>query len=436
MHRDRPLRILVVSPLFAPLANTEAICGGKVALHLVNAGVDLAVCAMDDPKYSRDHSSLWQPLSGLTTFIPTHGRFRKLWSAPLALRYRTLEWSRWVGATIRTAASLHAREPFDLLYTRSLHNIGHIVGYWLARRWNIPWIANFNDPWDLEGTQLPPHRRGERERSIRTRLSDSWLRRIAATANLATFPCSRLRDYHCGLGVPREKSVVIPHIGHSVGAPPDSSTVFRLVHAGTLGAGDCTRAHASASLLRAIRAFLDRREQARRMFQLLLVGPTDNTTMALVHTLELDAYVVSTGRVDYLQSLQRIKAATVCLLIEGDMPEGIFLPSKLPDYVMCRKPVIALSPRVGTVADLLPQPGITVASVGDSQGIEVSVSRYFDAFVAGRIESMAPTERLRREYDGTHIAAQMLALFSDCVKEWRNSHVSPIGVTQSVWAPR
>jgi hypothetical protein len=97
-------------------------------------------------------------------------------------------------------------------------------------------------------------------------------------------------------------------------------------------------------------------------------------------------------------------AASVCLLVEGAMPEGIYLPSKLPDYVRASKPVIALSPKIGTVADLTPSRGVTLAAVDDPAAIENALARHYDAFVRGTLATLAPDESLRQEYDGSRIA--------------------------------
>ena len=91
--------------------------------------------------------------------------------------------------------------PFDVVYSRSLPNVAHIAAYWISKAINRPWIANFNDPWDLEATQLLPQDRHKRKRNVASRVSDFWLRRVMRTADILTFPSSRLGDYHRQLAV-------------------------------------------------------------------------------------------------------------------------------------------------------------------------------------------------------------------------------------------
>jgi hypothetical protein len=98
-----------------------------------------------------------------------------------------------------------------------------------------------------------------------------------------------------------------------------------------------------------------------------------------------------------------MSSAAVCLLVEGNMPEGIFLPSKFADYIQSRKPVIALSPATGTIADLLPANGVTQVQVDSPSAIEAAIVRYYEAFASGQIASLQPDETLVQQYDGARI---------------------------------
>jgi glycosyltransferase involved in cell wall biosynthesis len=406
-------RVLCVSPFFAPIANAEAFCGAKVALALAEAGVELSVISVDyaaHPKYKPDPSGLWGRLREVAKAIPPDGGRSKSLSIPLGLRYLTPEWSRWVHATVGEALRQHRAKPFDVLYSRGLPNIAHVATYWIARALRVPWVANFNDPWDLEGAHLLPQDRHKRKRTAKQRASEWWMQRVMQSADVLTFPCARLRDYHLRLAAARGRCEVIPHIGWPADQTEEARD-FRLVHAGNLGAGESTRRNSTVSLLRAMRSFFGARPAARSRVSLVLVGPEDRATLALAEELGLAANVACTGRVSYEESLRRMRMATVCLLVEGSMPEGIYLPSKFPDYVQNGKPVVALSPLVGTIADLLPARGLTVVHVEDSAGIEASLARHYDAFVAGTISELGPADELRHGYGSAQVGQRLAELF-------------------------
>lgn len=411
-----PLRVLCISPFFAPLANAEAFCGGKVALDLLDAGVDLTVLTVDyasHPKFSYDTSALWAPLRENTHAIPPHGLTSKFFSAPLGLRFFSADWARWLGATLVKARQLHRLQPFDVIYSRGIPNIAHIAAYWTSRALHRRWVANFNDPWDLEATHLLPQFRHQRKVTARSVIGDIWLRRVLASADALTFPCSRLRDYHLRLGRTRGSSFVLPHSGRRAAAlNGGGGAEFRVVHAGNLGCGESTRRNTTGCLLSAIRSFLTRRVEARATLRLSLVGAVDAPTLKLAETFGLSNVVSSTGRVSYEESLRHIAEASVCLLVEGEMPEGIYLPSKVADYVTAQKPIIALSPQVGTIADLRHYRGVTQVVVNDAHAIEAALERHFDAFVSGDLARYAPERSLTGKFDGAAIARRLRSLLT------------------------
>jgi hypothetical protein len=313
---------------------------------------------------------------------------------------------------VQDARARHREKPFDVLYSRGLPNVAHLAGYWVARQLGLPWVANLNDPWDLEGAHLLPQHRDQRPSTWRTRIQDRWLRTVMRTADLVTFPCARLRDYHLRL-VPRTgPTAVIPHIG--VVTTPDPATTedgFRLVHAGNLGAGESTRRNSTAGLLHAVRAFLASRPEASDRFRLVLVGGEDAATTRMAAELGLSRHLLSTGRVNYLESTRWMAAASVCLLVEGEMPEGIYLASKFPDYVTVGRPVIALSPETGTIADLRGHRGLTVVKVSDPGAIERAIAEHYDAWTAGRLETLVPEPALRERYALSAVGQQWREVF-------------------------
>src|SRR5262249_49777987 len=151
-----------------------------------------------------------------------------------------------------------------------------------------------------------------------------------------TFPCQRLRDYSL-LGSRRRAGVhVVPHIGTAV-KPTTGERDFIIVHAGKLRVHEATGRRTNA-MLEGLAQFFKARPTARERTRLVFVGPEDQLTTQQATELGIRSSVTSIGQVSYDASLEHIANATICLLIEGDFDIGIFLPSKLCDYIAARKP--------------------------------------------------------------------------------------------------
>jgi hypothetical protein len=83
-------------------------------------------------------------------------------------------------------------------------------------------------------------------------------------------------------------------------------------------------------------------------------------------------------------------AADVALLIEADLEEGVFFPSKLSDYLAGSRPILALSPRRGVAADFLAAGGGVLAGPEDVAGIAAALERLHGLWRAGRLTELAP----------------------------------------------
>ncbi|MBU1053738.1 MAG: glycosyltransferase [Proteobacteria bacterium] len=420
-----PIKILFISPFFAPLSNAEAFCNGKMVNQLLEDGFEVKVLSVDyggHNKFSYDQSDIWNPLKPVTIKIPPHANTNKYFSPFLGLHYKTINWARWINAVILKVSHLHRIHQFHIIYSRGLPNVAHIAGYWVTRKLGIKWIANFNDPWDLEATHLMPQQRHLRKKNISSFVYDRWFQIVMKKADLITFPCERLRDYHLQMVNSPVNCSIIPHIGVSGNDLSDPKT-FYLIHAGSLGSGESTRHGATYELLAGFKRFLDHYPESESYAtKLLLVGKSDPLTIHIIKEMKLDTVVSFTGWVNYSESIKYIAKASVCILVEGMMPEGIYLPSKLADYIVSRKPVIALSPTVGTISDLSRFKGITRVNVDDQKSIERAIAFHFEAFKNQQLSTLSPCDELINKFESKNILNNFYSIIKNILPEYKSGH--------------
>lgn len=404
------LRVLCISPWFVPLANSEAFCGGKLARALIESGVDIEVihCSNYFRTSHLDSSASWRVAMGASVDVRTPVERQRVRSLVAGARYRSLSFARWIPAVVKQSRLMHEHKPFDLVYSRSLPYVAHIAGYWTAKALSLPWVANINDPWDF-----PRSFRDEVHGAtwLTNSLSDSWLRRTLATANVVTYPSERLRDYHRRRTRIDHPAAVIPHVGCFASerslAGPQCDDALHFVHAGKLGSNESIKRD-SQGLLAGLSLFLDRNPEVRSRIVLTLVGSADPETQSCVERLRLGSVVRTTGSVSYDESIRYIRDASVCVLVEGNIAEGIFLASKLAYYLSLGKPVLALSPRAGVAADLAKEGGITRVDVTDAESVAAEIARYYDDFCQGNLATRAPSSSLRSMFEPQVIAKQFL----------------------------
>jgi len=398
------LRILCVSPVFVPTADPEAFCGAKMVQALMQRGAAVTVlCSSNFRERPYDDSALWDGVKKVTVDVPVPPLVNRMQSVTAASRFQTLSHPRWVRAAVQTAKLLHGAREFDLVYTRSLPTTSHIAGFWCAKILKLPWIANINDPW---ASQFFPVDGGPQLSHFWTTENLFWLRRTIRSADLITFPCRRLMDFHLRLAKLNHPARVIPHIGYkSKRADQRSDGHFRLVHAGRLLASE---GRFGSALLVGLKAFLDSSAEAAADVKLILVGPGDGETEKLISEMGLQQNIEIVGRVNYESSLDYIASASVCVLIESRVDEGIFFASKLADYLAHGKPVLALSPGIGTAADLASR-GELIRVDHNPNAVREAIAALYADFKSGALSLRNPSDQLQAELRGHTVADHFLA---------------------------
>jgi hypothetical protein len=67
------------------------------------------------------------------------------------------------------------------------------------------------------------------------------------------------------------------------------------------------------------------------------------------------------------------------VIVEAPLKEGVFMPGKLVDYVQIGRPILALSPAVGTIVDILSKHGGGIAV--DSQSPDAVAQAFQTLYV-------------------------------------------------------
>jgi hypothetical protein len=387
------MRLLAVVPFLFPQScpparqqtDAEAICGAKMVKALLDRGVDLRVIAFDQAGARVDGSFLWQGLEDHIVRIQEQSN-SPLWSRCLkSARHGVNAWIDWIDRTVRHARLEHRKRPFDAVYSRSLPSAGHMAGYRVARTLGLRWICNINDPW---GPSVTPGYAGK-PGPVDRFWDLFWLRRTLRAADLVTYPCERLGSFHRQISGVEHRMEVIPHVGYGrqVSARSD---MFVLTHAGNLSAG-----RSGTLLLQAFLDFLAETPEAQACSRLVFVGEIDPALKGRLDDPLLTDRVVVTGRVNYEQSLDHMASASALVLIEKQLAEGVFLPSKLCDYFAMEKPILALSPSRGVVADLAAEHrGILMAEPQNKQAIQQAIRELYQSWRSTGLGSLALDPRL------------------------------------------
>jgi glycosyltransferase involved in cell wall biosynthesis len=331
----------------------------------------------------------------------------RIGAIPHLLRGCTMEEAGWVRAVARRASKLG---PFDVLHSRLNPAASHLAALAVLEELDLPWCAYFSDPWPHHLYPEPyrftvgPLSRLRQERSL-----DAMLRK----AGSLVFPSGRLRDWLLADRRKqfRPKSLIAPHLADREVAPSPAKqgrdgegSFLRIRHAGFL-----MKERRVEPLFAGLERFLAVHPGApiRIEFAGRYAGVAPGVPPALSSVVSFEPSMPP----DAVRAW--MAAADVALLVEANLEEGIFFPSKLSDYLAGGRPIVALSPGRGVAADFLADGGGILAGPEDEAGIAAALERLHDLWQAGRLAELAP----RPEQAAAVSAASVVPLYERAFQE-------------------
>jgi glycosyltransferase involved in cell wall biosynthesis len=332
----------------------------------------------------------------------------------------------WARRAADRAAGLIARRrgpggsaapSFDAILSSSPPDSVHVAARGLARRFALPWVADFRDPW-INLHLRPPRTRWHRERQARLErqvLEDADLV-LAASATHAA-----MLDGRSARGEPPIRRVVLLPNGYepetsaldksagTIEAPPDERATFELVYTGVLSLMPDVEV-----FLEALHELLARRPEARRRIRARLVGPFDSDYADRAQALGLTGIVSFLGIRPHAESLVLQRAAEVLLIWK---PRGCpsMVPGKVYEYLDAGRFLLGVLDPEDEVTAMVRGSGGTVVPPGDRLALAAEIERLYDAWRAGTPARVGRPAWLA-EHTRARLAARLAVLLDETVR--------------------
>lgn len=376
-------KLLMIAYYFPPIGGAGAIRPLKTAKFLPLYGWDPIVLTVNNPDwyYARDNQLLKDmPLSAIIVRSPM---LRSTWLYRILnpLRFRKLDLFLkryvvhpddqigWLPFAVRVASALIKKEHIAAIYSTSAPLTSHLIAYYLCKRFNIPWMADFRDEW-LENPDLPLPT--ALHRCLHYRLEGTIVKTASKVITAAPV-FSRLLAKHC----PDESKIETITMGFDpddyrdiCGVPYRPNEKFTVTFSG-LFYGSFRPDH----LLKAVNTLISEGEIPKKTVSLRFIGANS------IHDLkEPDKYELCefTGFIPHEQATQLAGQSDVLLLLLSRERGKDVIPSKTFEYMAMKKPVLAIVPVGGDVAKIIRETGIGL--VADFENIHDITHAFFQMY--------------------------------------------------------
>lgn len=362
-------------------------------------------------------------------------------AAPGPWRRRAERWLRLEPAFARwwrqAVAEAGADAPeVDLVYASMSPFETAAAAADLARRLDVPWVADLRDPWALDEMTAYPtrlHRLLER-RSMTTALATAEAI-VMNTADAADAVSTELPELR------RRRIVTITNgfdaADFARAEPLRSDGCFRVVHSGYLhtelgraqrrgrrlrsllggsepGVDILLRSH--VVLLEAATRLVRANPELRDVLELHFAGVASREDRMAAERSGVRAVVH--GYLPHDQSVDLVRSADLLYLPMHDLPPGRrarIVPGKTYEYLASGRPLLAALPD-GDARELLARASTaTICRPGDVDGIAAAVAREVNRFERhGRARTVRP--EFLSDYERRHLTARLATLFDDVLR--------------------
>ncbi len=270
-------------------------------------------------------------------------------------------------------AILRGRRMCDLYRPQLIYSTGgpasaHLAAAMIARRHNIPWIAEFQDPL-VHDDWL---------RSKRALRVFTWLERlICSRADAVIFLTDKARenaDKRTGLG-PRGWTV---YPGADPAAMPDVQYTQRnectFAHFGSLGGSRNLKV-----FIEGLRLLLSEHPELATTVRLDLYGTCDSLSRRMIDVFPAAGIIRDHGRIPRQESLLAMKRCGVLLLIQNTEEfSAETIPSKTYEYLHVGRPILGLVHHNPELGQMLSTLGHAAVAADSPEAVKQAIADCYD----------------------------------------------------------
>jgi len=279
----------------------------------------------------------------------------------------------WIQPSIRFLKKYLKENPVEAIISTGPPHSMHRIALGITKSMNIPWIADFRDPW----TNIDFY-----DQLMLTAWADKRhhlmeLEVIQNAQHIVTVTSADAKDF-MAKGA-KAATQITNGFDDEFKSDVDQDKAFSLVHVGSI-----PPARNHTSLWKAISNLQKEQPSFSQDFQLQLIGKTDISVKKSVqewnieHNIEFVPYLAHDEAV-----LRQQKAQVLLLLINDSRNAKSILTGKFFEYLAARRPILAIGPKDGEVAAILESTGAGIClDFQDQKGIENALKSYYEQWLS------------------------------------------------------
>ncbi len=285
----------------------------------------------------------------------------------------------WVKPSVKFLTAYLEKKPVDLIVSTGPPHSMHLIALALKKKLNIPWIADFRDPWtDIYFyDKLHLTRRGDKKHrklelkvlenaDFVTTVSPDWAKILKKT------PAIKVKLINNGYD----------HVDfEDLNVTPDAD--FSIAHFGVLN-GDRN----PTILWKALGELCKEDSEFKNLLKIRLIGQADGLIIHEIEENGLGGNLVQIGYLPHREGLRELAKSKILLLpnIIASNVKGV-IPGKMYEYMALKRPILAVGKTDSDIAGIISetQAGIAV-EFDDFDAMKQALKNFFELYKENKLE--------------------------------------------------
>ncbi|MGC9472202.1 MAG: glycosyltransferase [Bacteroidales bacterium] len=283
----------------------------------------------------------------------------------------------WIRPSVKYLTAYLKKFPVQVLVSTGPPHSLHLIGLKLKQKLNIPWIADFRDPWT--GIDFYPRLKLTKA-ADRThhRLEKQVIKQADAVIAVSEGIKNDFRKY-------RENGIHVITNGYDPedipALPVEPAEDFLISHLGSVNADRNPNA-----FWKVLSKFVQENHAFKNHLKIRFIGKTDITVRASIREHGLESYVELSLPVPHEQVFTLLKQSRLLLLPVNRTPNASsILTGKLFEYLAAGRPILGIGPEEGEMARILEETGAGRMCHWDRpECIRSFLEKLFEQYLAGQ----------------------------------------------------
>lgn len=283
----------------------------------------------------------------------------------------------WIGKSFRFLVKELQKNPVDIIISTGPPHSMHLIAEKVSKKLNIPWVADFRDPWtemfyfkhlNLSKFSLYLHRKLEKKVldnataivAVSPLVKDDFERMTKTRIELITngydeddfslYQNTKIDSNNCTVIANSDDCPVRTDSDDNLYS---NKFQFRIVHTGLFAAdGNPTE------LWKALEEICIEDNDFAMALNIRLIGKTDQ---AVIDSIKLKNHLSDLGYQEHLVAIrEQINASLLILPLRKEPEYKATLPGKLFEYLASKRPILGIGQKDGAMARILKETGLGV----------------------------------------------------------------------------